>query len=89
MLELRAHKEKALAAMATAQQQIVHLTGALAAVRGAASPASQATCNQEVLTPDALIHPLLLPSLDLDVLPPILLLTGMFRRRAIVWRWTR
>ena len=58
--------------MASAQQQIVHLTGALAAVRGPASPASQATCNQEVLTPDALIYPLLLPSLDLDFLLTIL-----------------
>ena len=59
--------------MASAQQQIAHLTGALAAVRGAASPASQATCNQEVLTANALIYLLLLPSLDVDLVLPILL----------------
>ena len=60
--------------MASAQQrQIVHLTGALAAVRGPASPASQATCNQEVLTPNGLIYLLLLPSLDVDLVLPILL----------------
>ena len=75
--------------MASAQQQIMHLTGALAAVRGAASPASQATCNQEVLTPDALIHPLLLPSQIWMFCRRSFFLTGMFRRRAIVWRWMR
>lgn len=58
MLELRAHKEKASGALASAQQQIVDLTCALTAARGA-SHKSEAL-NQEVSSITQYRVPLLL-----------------------------
>ena len=59
MLELRAHKEKASGALASAQQQIVDLTCALTAARGA-SHKSEALLNQEVSSITQYPVPLLL-----------------------------